>query len=333
MSRIADTHDELYHYTTAAGLSGILQSKSLWATHASFVNDEEEILGFYDHVLPEILRPVFRKYVEGLKDQPEFQKLLGNKPLELYGEEQFEKVMHGFRVAASLWHDYYITSFSTTTDPWVREHGLLSQWRAYGPDGGYALVLDTATLDKIISEEVASYQEEGYLWTDVQYGLNENSRTCDPDTNKLIEELEAVADKFFRSYSDNDAAELSRPLTILSSVFKHRGFSEEREVRLVLNLLGSGLKSHPGLKSTPQQPIKQHSIKTRVQEGATVPFVELCVRKLCSARQHLPIKHIIVGPHRDKNDRKRAVQLLLKQHGLNDLIDRVSVSDIPYRGR
>lgn len=157
MNRIAGSHDELYHYTTAAGLSGILQSKSLWATHTSFVNDEEEILGFYDRVLPKILRPIFRKYIEDIKDQPEFQKQLGNTPPELFCEEQFGKRMHGFRRAASLWHDHYITSFTTTTDHRVRKDGLLSQWRAYGTDGGYALVLDIDQLDKIISEEIALY--------------------------------------------------------------------------------------------------------------------------------------------------------------------------------
>lgn len=328
MGKIADSHDELYHYTTAAGLSGILQSKSLWATHTSFVNDEEEILGFYDRVLPKILCPIFRKYIEDIKDQPEFQKQLGDTPLELFCEEQFTKRMHGFKRAASLWHDHYITSFSTTTDHWVQEHGLLSQWRAYGPDGGYALVLNTGPLDKILSEETAPYQDENYSWADVQYGLNENCRTDDPDTNKWIERLETEADKFFRSNSTDDAGALSEPLTILSSFFKHRGFAEEREVRLVLSLLGPGLESHPELQS-----VRQHPVKTTVRGGETVPFVELCVREETGVRQHLPIKRIIVGPHRDKDDRKRAVQLLLKQHGLNDLIDKVSVSDIPFRGR
>lgn len=99
-------------------------------------------------------------------------------------------------------------------------------------------------------------------------------------------------------------------------------------MRLVLSQFGPGLESHPELQS-----VRQHPVKTTVREGTTVPFVELCVQEASSVRQHLPIKRIIVGPHRDKDDRKRAVQLLLKQHGLNDLIDNVSVSGIPYRGK
>lgn len=122
-----------------------------------------------------------------------------------------------------------------------------------------------------------------------------------------------------------DARELSEPLTMLSSFSKHRGFAEEWEVRLVLLLLGPKLKSHPEFQS-----VRQHPVKMMVRGGETVPFVELCVREVNGIRQHLPIKRIIVGPHRDKNDRKRAVQLLLKQHGLTA---DVSVSDIPYRDR
>ena len=199
-------------------------------------------------------------------------------------------------------------------------------WLRYG---GYALVLDSDLFDKRLTEEATSYKNEKEIYHlgDVQYRLKEDLHTDDIDTNLLIERLVQAADKYFRSNS-KDASMLPEPLTILSCFFKHHGFEEEREVRLVLSLLGSNLKSLPEF-----QPVRQHPVKTRVREGTTVPYVELCVREANGVRQHLPIKRIIVGPHRDKNDRKRAVQLLLKQHGLNHLIDKVSVSNIPYRGR
>lgn len=201
MGRIADSHDELYHYTTEAGLSGILESKSLRATHASFMNDEEEIIGFYDRILPKILYPIFRKYIEDIKDRPEFQKLQGNTPFNRYLEERFAALIRILKEVVSGFHDHYIMSFSTTVNPRVRIHGLLSQWRAYGSDGGYAIVLDTGPLDKILNEEIVPYQEEIYLWTDVQYGLNENLHTADADTNHWIGKLEVAATKYFRSGS------------------------------------------------------------------------------------------------------------------------------------
>ena len=34
----------LYHYTTAKGLLGIFNTKSIWATHVSYLNDEQEFV-------------------------------------------------------------------------------------------------------------------------------------------------------------------------------------------------------------------------------------------------------------------------------------------------
>lgn len=34
---------DVWHYTTAAGLSGILRSQTLWATETAFLNDASEI--------------------------------------------------------------------------------------------------------------------------------------------------------------------------------------------------------------------------------------------------------------------------------------------------
>ncbi len=35
--------DWFYHYTTAEGLLGILESKSIWHTNANFLNDHKEL--------------------------------------------------------------------------------------------------------------------------------------------------------------------------------------------------------------------------------------------------------------------------------------------------
>lgn len=322
MSRISDTHAELFHYTTADGLSGILESKSLRATHSSFVNDAEEIVGFYERILPTILRPIYQEAFEERKTSPAVQKERGNKSCD----EEFAQWIKIFRATSSAVHDHYITSFSTPCDEWVKEHGLLSQWRAYGSDGGYAIVFDTGKFDEILEAEASHYQAESFSWVDVQYHLNKNRRTGDSDTDRWIEELEVASGKYFRSFSEKDSGELFSPLTILSTLFKHRGFEEEREVRFVLSLLGPQPESDPEFQSA-----QQHPIKTKVRMGDVVPFVELCVREVNAVRKHLPIKHIIVGPHRDKDNRKRSVQLLLKQHGLNP--DMVTVSDISYRGQ
>jgi hypothetical protein len=56
-------HEEVFDYTTAAGLRGIVRSKSLWASHTHFLNDTEEGVSFSKRILPMILKPEFQRYV------------------------------------------------------------------------------------------------------------------------------------------------------------------------------------------------------------------------------------------------------------------------------
>lgn len=61
---IHEQYSELLHYTTAAGLNGILRNGSLWATHSSFLNDAEEITHYFDFSFLQIISEVRReKYV------------------------------------------------------------------------------------------------------------------------------------------------------------------------------------------------------------------------------------------------------------------------------
>ena len=53
--RISEEHPELVHYTTATGLAGIVSSGCLWAVHAAFLNDAEEMRHFIDVRLREMV--------------------------------------------------------------------------------------------------------------------------------------------------------------------------------------------------------------------------------------------------------------------------------------
>jgi hypothetical protein len=44
---VQDFYQELFHYTSAAGLVGIIESQRLRATHAGFLNDASEIKVFF----------------------------------------------------------------------------------------------------------------------------------------------------------------------------------------------------------------------------------------------------------------------------------------------
>jgi hypothetical protein len=57
MQKTSEVHKYLYHYTDVAGVCGILQNQSLWATHYQNLNDESEITLFVKEVLPKIIEP------------------------------------------------------------------------------------------------------------------------------------------------------------------------------------------------------------------------------------------------------------------------------------
>ncbi|MER0171630.1 MAG: hypothetical protein DU489_13715 [Nitrosomonas sp.] len=73
---LAEVHPELFHYTNAKGLMGIIESQSIWATHYAYVNDSEEIRHFLKSRLPDLLRTVVNEYLDELITQGESIQLL-----------------------------------------------------------------------------------------------------------------------------------------------------------------------------------------------------------------------------------------------------------------
>ena len=62
---VFEEYPSLFHYTTSAGLDGILTSQTLWCTHYKYLNDSQE--GVY---AKDILREVvYLKCLEEYKDQ------------------------------------------------------------------------------------------------------------------------------------------------------------------------------------------------------------------------------------------------------------------------
>jgi hypothetical protein len=143
--------DELYHYTGIQGLKGIVESQTLWATHYKYLNDSQEIIHFRDR-LPGILRPA-------IKERLDAEKLT----------ETTYDVMFGNSDGMST--EPFITSFCRVDkgDPRVADHGLLSQWRGYGPQGGYAIIFDTDRLKQLLIEEGKKWEYFLGLGADAVY--------------------------------------------------------------------------------------------------------------------------------------------------------------------
>jgi hypothetical protein len=83
----------------------------------------------------------------------------------------------------------------------------------------------------------------------------------------------------------------------------------------------------PGEKE--RQSYLQKPVSHFIRNGTTVPYLNLFEGITGSSGKQLPIKHVIVGPHSEKEKRKIAVEKLLAQ---NKIQADVSVSAIPYLG-
>ena len=205
-------------------------------------------------------------------------------------------------------------------DAYVEHNGLLSQWRGYGVDGGYSIVFEESELKRRINGIRAGIEDVYYCGID---------SVAQPSTN-YINKIEKCLIVEIEDYIKNNKSEvLYDSISTLSIFYKHRGFYEEREVRVVVSPEMRNSTKTTGIGSEEKS---QKLIKTFLRGGMPVPYMELfCQPDKLKDRIALPITKVIVGPHRDAEIRVKAVKQLLIENNYNDV--NVVRSEIPYIGR
>lgn len=195
----------IYHYTTIAGLKGIIESNGFWASDNRFMNDTEELRhGF------ELVRNVVKEL--GSRERlPNFKSILTAifdilpKPHE---------------------NSNLITCFSLSRDS-------LEQWRGYGPSGGICIGLGRANSDEVsplidppdLLLHRVTYAKRAKIVRLIsiirrfrqQYIKDRKAMECWPD-----------------DHDNNYTERLSHSLTFASVLFKNDAFRSEQEVRYVI---------------------------------------------------------------------------------------------------
>jgi hypothetical protein len=193
----------LFHYTSPAGLLGICESKSIWATNVAFLNDLKETA----HA-----QTVLETVVANRLEAPKYA--------DRYSEQERDLLSRMLNFSREPWPFIYVASLT-------EERDLLSQWRAYcPPTGGYAIGFPTSQLRVMAVAQ-------GFTLTPCVYDYNMQY--------KLVGEL--VDYHLLRTYRDSTGAgaidlEVSlknfrEELLRLSPILKHSAFVEEREWRLI----------------------------------------------------------------------------------------------------
>lgn len=216
------------------------------------------------------------------------------------------------KLAVDFFHEplgngFYFTSFcgiNSDVSSYHHDNGILSMWRNYGNNGGCALGFQTKNLYERATNCWETYNPPPACVMDkvIYKEVNDD----DPDYRDKLNNFTTRAKEIMANPNDRD---FDRTRTILENFLcllictKHPAFFEEREVRLGLCFI-KNLQAESQIYS-PQQ---FHSLSFSPEEDIT---------------------RIIIGPHRDQQERYEFIKSYLSKFGLENI--EVTKSEIPLR--
>jgi hypothetical protein len=330
MQRTSEVYRTLYHYTDWDGLLGILKrTKTLWATHCRFLSDCSEILLFRDRLVSLLVPYVREECEKHIRDRPDVEKRIQQEGgLDEIVEHETGVLVDGLRKATG--EEIYIVSFcGEHSDSYINRNGLLSQWRGYGLGGGFAIVFNTQRLEEILEIGERGFAYMAMHLSDVVYSDDENKlrRELSEDLFEIADGVKLVLNRILsgQTPSETDWADVSRsyqPFVRCISRYKHRGFREENEVRIVAvpTVHDQESLTRDG-ESNPELAMKER--RFRQKNGRCIPYIEL----LGTTDIDLAIEKVIVGPHKNKEAHAAALRLMLRGTHIG-----VECSAIPYVG-
>ena len=317
---IAESHPELFHYTGLQGLTGILTSQTLRATHALNLNDKTEAIKFRD-LLPEILRPAVSRGLRASSSQGLMETHGGieaaiDEVATAIPTAIFQALLGTVHSQPSI--DPFIISFSAPATPDIANHGLLSQWRGYSQDG-YALVFDTDLLSALLDQQAKTWSGD-LFGGDVVYS-SASTDELDQEFGIFFADLRNAIEQWLTNPANVELLEPTYPAIIQCACrYKDWSFFEEKEVRIIAIPTNREIIQYQAMRGIHIPEITRKEF--RRGNGTKAAYIDL----FDGSERRLPVSRIIVGPYGDRTDRKRHVDSLLQQLGLDI---PVTISDIP----
>ena len=194
----------IYHYTDLDGASGIIQSKSLWLTKLSYLNDKTELKLAIDL----------------------FRAAAANYPVEHKDVEKKEflaKAAHQLQAFENT--NICVASFCENGD-------LLSQWRSYGNDGnGIALQFNAVSLKKLSNSGVFN------VWRCI-YLPSEQKQIIDGLIHILLKTYDVISinkdnNQNWETTKNDIIGYFNTTFLRVAPVIKNRHFYEEQEWRII----------------------------------------------------------------------------------------------------
>lgn len=297
---LLNLHKELHHYTSREGLKGILQTNSLWATHFSNLSDSSELFVLKEPFEVDLSRAMklflIRKMKGSFKERRNIDKFGGADVVSRsLAHDLIDAVYEvAFRGGpGEPLAEAFITSFCSHAkdQKYEQENGLLSQWRGYGRGGRYALVFDAHELDALLAEEWRAHYWAFLSIREVKYlDAPQNAFQYFPGLLDAFQEV-------IKNRLEASPIKTHEWITLFvhaATILKHRGFHEEREIRIVGVPHSTTAIKEPGW----QEHLRRYPQPKPVQSIGSRRYLAL----FDTLSRPLPIKRIIIGPGANQKD-------------------------------
>ncbi|MBM7411908.1 hypothetical protein JOE38_001731 [Clavibacter michiganensis] len=280
---------DIWHYTDAAGLVGILTSNTLRATALTALNDSAEFTHGWE-LLEDIsdavqkskwVNPIQKRYVKGI--------------LELASELAKDPGL--FVLCAS------------------EAANSLAQWRAYGNGKGHALLLESGSELAVLGKQDVAFTVDSLQqrWSRVLYREDEQ-RDFLLRVLGYLAYLTPVPEEHVTRSVEHHRAEA---MVVVNAVAhcKEPSFSEEQEVRIIV-----------GAPSVEDIHFRDGATGVTPYLNLTGPGSPS--RRSVSDPRTLPVNAIVVGPFVNREASKLGVVSLLRTAGYSDINVEVSQSTL-----
>lgn len=276
----------LHHYTNQHGLLGIVSTGEIWATSVSDLNDRKEF-----------------EYAKELAESLIISRIKGE-----LDEQKKKHLGYLCQAAVNAGINICVSSWSSRADD-------LSQWRAYSGTGtGYSVDLKGSTL-----REFANAQN--FILAACIYEKSAQERILgsliDADLAQNIEQerLHLLDDEDERFMLEQNGGNFAYHINRYASLFKHPGFKDENEWRLISKPMSvSRMDFRPGIST-----IASH-FRFSLRDGGEH-----------RGEPTIRIDSVHVGPCPEPELARRKVHFLLAKHSPPLHHPDVIVSKIPYR--
>jgi hypothetical protein len=323
----------LYHYTGGDTARSILTNQEFWATEAHFLNDPTEVHQALNFAIEELGRLHNHYNAEVQKNEDRFNQTSGWQVNNDDVSKELRRINIGTSLTTHTMHfliSGFVSSYKVCIVSLSTEGDSLSQWRAYCPNGGFALGFSGQKLNELVSNLRLEWKLEPCIYKTVEEKRVFIKGKVQQLINTKVEQY--TNDSPYVDWSVghgnfgirpntedfSDYSPIADKIIALAAIVKDKSFEDEREWRLVGKIYGSNLQF-------------------RSREEYIIPFTVFNQPLYGEeSKKKLPLKHVTVGPFANKELAKLGLINFLKTKTIFEedgapIEDKISVTNTPYR--